>query len=69
MHTGCIRISPRRNHQTNKHLDTVAARSVLEMGYSDDQVVQAIQQIMSSNPGMYLVLWAYFFIYVHAFGG
>jgi hypothetical protein len=31
-------ISPRRDHQTNKHLDTVAQRSVIEMGYSDDQV-------------------------------
>jgi 4-aminobutyrate aminotransferase-like enzyme len=40
-------------HQSNNHLDTVAARSVLEMGYSEEQVLQAIHKITPSYSGMY----------------
>lgn len=40
-------------HQSNNPLDTVAARSVLEMGYSEEQILQAIHQITSSHSGMY----------------
>ena len=40
-------------HQSNNHLDTIAARSVLEMGYSEEKVLQAIHKITPSYSGMY----------------
>jgi len=43
------------------HLDTVAARSVLEMGYSNDQVLNAIQKITSSQCSMYRIFFYFIF--------
>lgn len=40
------------HHNSQNPLGTVAAKSVLEMGYSDDQVVQAIEKLRTLKRGM-----------------